>query len=72
MSKVTHTLLKRILQEEGEIKYVEPVSKIMFNDVRAYVFTEKNYFRYYYYIHLFVDKKKNQMYVEYVYIHSES
>lgn len=56
MSKVTHTLLKRILQEEGEIKYVEPVSKIMFNDVRAYVFTEKNYFRYCY-IHLFVDKE---------------
>lgn len=50
MSKITHTLLKHILQEEGEIKYIEPVSKIMFNDVRAYVFTEKQYFRYYRYI----------------------
>lgn len=46
MSKITHTLLKRILQEQGEIKYVEPVSKIMFNDARVYVFTEKEYFRY--------------------------
>ncbi|XP_043789291.1 amine oxidase [flavin-containing] A-like [Apis laboriosa] len=45
MSKITHTLLKRILQEQGEIKYVEPVSKIMFNDAQAYVFTEKEYFR---------------------------
>ncbi|CAL7951357.1 unnamed protein product [Xylocopa violacea] len=45
MIKITRKLLKYILRQQGEIRYVEPVSKISFNDYRAYVSTEKNHFR---------------------------
>lgn len=46
MCKITHILLKNILRQHGKIRYVEPVSKITFNDDRAYVSTTRNYFRY--------------------------
>ncbi|XP_068979968.1 amine oxidase [flavin-containing] A-like [Bombus flavifrons] len=45
MCTITHTLLKDILRQHGKIRYVEPVSKITFNDDRAYVSTTRNYFR---------------------------
>ncbi|XP_017756687.1 PREDICTED: probable flavin-containing monoamine oxidase A [Eufriesea mexicana] len=45
MSNITNTLLKNILRQHGEIRYVEPVNKITFNNGRVYVSTEKNHFR---------------------------
>ncbi|XP_076243927.1 amine oxidase [flavin-containing] B-like [Calliopsis andreniformis] len=41
VSKVAQELLKRILMERGKIKYVQSVNKIIFNEDRAYVFSEK-------------------------------
>ncbi|KOX78697.1 P protein [Melipona quadrifasciata] len=45
MSKITQTLLKYILQQDGEIRYVEPVNKVTLNNDRAYVSTGRNDFR---------------------------
>ncbi|CAK9833767.1 Amine oxidase [flavin-containing] A [Anthophora retusa] len=45
MIKIVQELLKNILRHHGEVRYAEPVNKIIVTDERVHVFTENNHYR---------------------------